>query len=227
MSQTTDNPFWQAMWREDQIEFHQDSVNPQLKAFWCQLALPRQARVLVPLCGKSLDMVWLAQQGHEIVGIELSAIAVKAFFDENGLKPIKKRIGNFVAWRHGRITILCGDFFALKKNSLGQIDAVYDRAALTALPEAARTGYVARLVDIMSLPAQMLLLTLEDVAPDVGKHSLGEVDEEVAALYNPYFDIAIAHGEMCVDDLADGRDGVATAKVYHMTPHQGKIDGAP
>lgn len=140
MLTSADNGLWLAMWKNRQTDFHQVLVNQQLQDHWHRLAIPAWGRVLVPLCGKSNDLIWLAEKGFQVVGIELSSVAVRAFFDENKLKPKKTRLGNFTVWRHGRISIFCGDIFLLKSASLGLIDAVYDRAALTALPEKNQEG---------------------------------------------------------------------------------------
>lgn len=142
-----DNLLWLQCWRDQQTDFNQKSVNPLLIRFWPGLGLVRGSRVFVPLCGKSLDMIWLAQQGHEVIGVELSPIAVRAFFRENHLKPTRRRVGPFTLWRQGRLSILCGDFFSLTLAELGQIDTVYDRAALTALPEAIRMLYISHYPD--------------------------------------------------------------------------------
>ncbi|MBT9097171.1 thiopurine S-methyltransferase [Methylovulum psychrotolerans] len=190
-----DNLLWLQCWRDQQTDFNQKSVNPLLIRFWPGLGLVRGSRVFVPLCGKSLDMIWLAQQGHEVIGVELSPIAVRAFFRENHLKPTRRRVGQFTLWQQGRLSILCGDFFSLTLAELGQIDTVYDRAALTALPEAIRMLYIAHLQAIVSQVAQVFLLTTEDAQAD---ETLGEalgVGEEITALYAEGFAIELTHVE--------------------------------
>src|SRR5665811_341557 len=140
-----DNVLWLQCWRDQRTDFNQKTVNQLLTRFWPSLDLARGIRVFVPLCGKSLDMIWLANQGHEVIGVELSPIAVRAFFRENRLQPARRQVGKFTLWKHGRLSILCGDYFSLTKGDLGHIDTVYDRAALTALPEDIRLLYVAHL----------------------------------------------------------------------------------
>jgi len=195
MSASRDNPLWLQLWRDRQTDFHQTSVNPLLSRFWPSLDLASKSRILVPLCGKSLDMLWLAEQGHEVVGIELSPLAVKAFFKENRLKPTKKRIGDFTCWQHGNIRILCGDYFALTTEQIGPIDTVYDRAALTALPEDIRPLYVAKLREIIPCSANIFLLTIEDADAEMTlKQALG-VDDELKALYAQGYNIELTHVE--------------------------------
>jgi thiopurine S-methyltransferase len=128
--------FWHNRWENNLTGFHLDEVNPYLKANWTSLNLKAGARVFVPLCGKSLDLIWLAAQGYEVVGIELSPRAVEAFFTENNLTAEHQKIGNLEYWQAEDISLFCGDFFALTTEILGQVDAVYDRASLIALPPA-------------------------------------------------------------------------------------------
>ena len=87
--------FWHERWQSNQLGFHQDATNQRLMTYWPQLALAAGSTVLVPLCGKSLDMAWLAAQGHKVLGIELSQIAVDAFFSENKLTVTKETVGEF------------------------------------------------------------------------------------------------------------------------------------
>ncbi len=152
--------FWHERWHNNLIGFHLDEVNPYLQEHWPELAVARGSRVLVPLCGKSMDLVWLAEQGYEVVGVELSPLAVAAFFDEQGLSADKNVADCFDVWRSGNITIICADFFDLTPADVGPIDVVYDRAALIAMPEKMRPGYVRQLKSLLKGPMKMLLVTL-------------------------------------------------------------------
>lgn len=190
-----DNHLWLQLWRDRQTDFHQETVNQLLTRFWPSLDHTQGSRVFVPLCGKSLDMIWLAKQGHKVIGVELSPIAVKAFFRENRLQPVKRRMGKFTVWEHGSISILCGDYFSLHKADLGHIDTVYDRAALTALPEDIRRLYVAQLRLIVPETTDVFLLTTEDAEENEPlEHDL-RVDQEVETLYSEGFEIDLAHVE--------------------------------
>ena len=143
------NQRWKAKWKADDIAFHQPQIHPHLIRFWPQLALPEGATVLVPLCGKSLDLGWLHQQGHRVIGVELSHIAIAAFFAERGLQPQRQRLGRFQRYWAGTLELWCGDLFDLRREDLGDIAAVYDCAALTALPAASRGHYVRQLSSLL------------------------------------------------------------------------------
>ncbi|TWC29457.1 thiopurine S-methyltransferase [Pseudomonas sp. SJZ079] len=153
--------FWQARWARNEIGFHAHEVNPYLQRYWPDLALPSGTRVLVPLCGKSLDMAWLAAQGCRVVGVELAQKAVEDFFSVHELQAQISQDGAFKVYRAGSLEIYCGDFFALTAQQLGDCQAFYDRAALIALPAEMRARYVAHLRELLAPGCQGLLVTLD------------------------------------------------------------------
>ena len=156
-----DAEFWNQRWREGRIGFHQDRVTPLLEQYWDALDLPAGARVLVPLAGKSLDMLWLAQKGYRVLGVELSQLAVSQFFTENHLSPTVSETQGSVWYRAGSIEMICGDAFALDAEVLQSCDAVYDRAALIALPPTLRTRYADQVYARLPSGCRGLLVTLE------------------------------------------------------------------
>ncbi|GAA3529090.1 thiopurine S-methyltransferase [Zobellella aerophila] len=185
-----DADFWHQRWQTSRIGFHQPRVNRQLQEHWQALASPERAEVLVPLCGKSLDMHWLAEQGHHIDGFELSPLAVRDFFIEAGVTPRQQQLTHYLCWQAGDISLYQGDFF--QAESLGKRYRVaYDRAALIALPEQLRARY-ARLVASLLVPGgQMLLITL-DYAPAQSEGPPFSVTEtEVRRLFEPCFEITL------------------------------------
>ena len=215
-----DNALWQQCWRDRQTDFHQTEVSPLLTRFWRGLDLAPGSRIFVPLCGKSLDMIWLAQQGYEVIGLELSPVAVRAFFHENHMQPTRRAVGRFTLWQSGRIVILCGDYFSVSRADLGSIDAVYDRAALTALPEDIRRRYVAHLKKILPPACKVFLLTVEDAEAGETREVRMGISAEIAALYGNDFEIELAHVESVTeagrDETGDAR--YAEHKVYRLVP---------
>jgi len=150
--------YWLERWQEGRIGFHRADVNPRLIQH--ARVLNDVVRVLVPLCGKSVDLEWLAVQGFEVVGTELSELAAQAFFTERGFLPSRRERGGFVELQHGNVTILVGDFFAARPEGLDYFDAVYDRAAMIALPAELRARYTAHLKTLLAPKAKLLLVTL-------------------------------------------------------------------
>lgn len=174
--------FWHQRWENNKIGFHLGQVNPYLVQYWPELELHTGSRVFIPLCGKSLDMLWLAEQGHEVIGVEISPIAVRAFFEENRLHPEVTSEGAFEIWSVDQITILLGDYFELKPAQLGEVGAVYDRASLVALPEEMREDYVEHLNALC--PAEpRLLITLDYDQSKMAGPPFAVSEEEVRELY--------------------------------------------
>jgi thiopurine S-methyltransferase len=155
-----DHAFWHQRWRENRIGFHQEAVNPYLQKHWQRLAVPPDAGVFVPLCGKSRDMIWLAER-YRVLGVELSPKAVEDFFREQGLQAARRSDAPFTVCEAEGVTLMCGDFFALQPAHTAGISAIYDRAALIALPPSMRADYAARLAALAPAGTAMLLLTLE------------------------------------------------------------------
>ena len=213
MISNRDNNLWLKFWRDQRDDFHQVEVNALLIKFWPKLDANQQQRVLVPLCGKSLDMLWLAEQGYNVLGIELSPVAVKAFFLENHLVYQRKQKGKFRLWVSGKISILCGDYFALKKSDLGQIDHVYDKAALTALPEDIRKLYVKQLRLILPDVINVFLLTTEDDDTLLNEQNELEIDSEINSLFSDDFNIMLAHVEASLHSNPEP----VLYKLYHLS----------
>ena len=152
--------FWKEAWSKRQIAFHNANVHPMLSGQLSTLGLDTGARLFVPLCGKSLDIHWLLKQGFRVCGIELVETAVQELFKELDLTPEVTQKGKLKLYSADRIDIYTGDFFDLSVIELKKIDAVYDRAALVALPEKMRKKYADHLI-ALSGAAPQLLITFE------------------------------------------------------------------
>jgi len=202
-----DQHFWHERWQRKEIGFHQAEVNPLLIQYWHELGLAPGSRVLVPLCGKSLDLLWLREQGHEVVGAELSRVAVAEFFDAAGLTPtITPSISHgetlnagLERWQADGIEIYCGDLFQLSASLLGRVDGWYDRAALVALPAAMRGPYVAHLRQLAPM-ARGLLITLDYPQERVAGPPFSVEPAEVAERYQRDFQLRPLASCPC-DDL--------------------------
>ncbi|PHX40212.1 thiopurine S-methyltransferase [Pseudomonas sp. NZIPFR-PS5] len=177
--------FWHERWAINQIGFNQASVNPHLLRLWPELTAMPGERVLVPLCGKSIDMVWLLNQGFHVVGAELSEIAVAGFFSENGWQPTIEERGALKVYRAEGCEIWCGDFFALTPEDVGDCTAFYDRAALIALPPDLRWRYIKQLNHLLSNDACGLLVTLDYDQSLIAGPPFSVDEDEVLQLLSP------------------------------------------
>ena len=152
-----DRKFWLERWESNRIGFHNYSVNPALEAHFEALSLTRSNRVFLPLCGKTLDISWLLSQEFRVVGVELSEMAIRQLFSELGIVPEVSNVGGAKHFQADSLDIFVGDFFALDAHMLGPVDAVYDRAALVALPDDMRRVYTAHLVQVTHNARQLLV----------------------------------------------------------------------
>lgn len=149
--------FWHQKWQRGDIGFHLDQANPLLVAHLDQLKLKANDRLFMPLCGKSLDIGYLLQRGYRVAGAELSELAVQALFESLNLRPTIQQVGTLKHYRGPSIDIYAGDVFSLDAQMLGGIDAIFDRAALVALPADMRKRYAAHLVEISQGAPQLLI----------------------------------------------------------------------
>ncbi|TAN05528.1 MAG: thiopurine S-methyltransferase [Rhodanobacteraceae bacterium] len=158
--------YWLQRWREGRTGWHHDKVMPLLEKHWPTLNVPRGARVLVPLCGKSLDMLWLAQQGLQVLGVDLSPVALETFLTDNQLHARGRAQAGSTHYEvtnppGGGIELVNGDVFSVAGAVLGACHAFYDRAALIALPAADRERLAGEVYATLAPAARGLLITLD------------------------------------------------------------------
>jgi len=190
-----DKNFWLEKWARNEIGFHEPNGNRLLQRWWPELAVPTGAVVLVPLCGKSPDMWWLRQRGYRVLGIELSEQAVQAFFQEYGLEPQTEQMDGFVRWSAEGIDILQGDLFELAAADRPIADALYDRAALIALPARDRPRYANVLRRCLSPKARGLLITLDYQPADEVGPPYSVAEQEVRELFGVLFSVGLLSRE--------------------------------
>lgn len=158
--------YWLQRWREGRTGWHHQDVMPLLEKHWPALHLPAGTRVLVPLCGKTLDMPWLARQGLRVLGVEVSPLAVQAFLAENNLQASRHAVGGATRYTVTNppgvgIEIINGDVFNVPATQLAACGAFYDRAAMIALPPELRTRLACEVYAQLPAGARGLLITLD------------------------------------------------------------------
>lgn len=174
--------FWQSRWEENKIAFHEDRPNALFSAHLSRLALAPGSRVFVPLCGKSNDLGWLADQGHRVVGVELNDGAVAEAYRTLSIRPDVVQAGRHVHYQSPRIEVFVGDFFDLTPELVGSVDAIYDRAALVALPPDMRRSYARFITTLTGLVPQFLIsFDYEQSQTEGPPFSVPE--EDISALY--------------------------------------------
>jgi len=181
--------FWLERWHKGEIGFHQEEINAHLKQYWRELQVEQGSTVFVPLCGKSRDMLWLSEQGFNVIGVELSEMAAQAFFAENGSTAVLESNDRFQMWKADGISILCGDFFDLSSSDLENVAAVYDRASLIALPPEMRTRYARHLANILPTGTKIMLITFEYPQSEMQGPPFSVTLGEVESLYREHAEI--------------------------------------
>ncbi|MDF3819629.1 thiopurine S-methyltransferase [Leptospira sp. 96542] len=185
-----DHDFWHQRWEKNEIAFHEKKANPLLVEYFDKLQLKEGSRVFLPLCGKTLDIHWLLSLGFRVAGVELSEIAIKQLFSELGMEPNISKIGSLKHYQAEGIDIFVGDFFQLDFQILGFVDAVYDRAALVALPQNLRVQYTKHLREITN-SAKQLLVCFEYEQSQMDGPPFSILENEVNDHYGKHYQMKI------------------------------------
>jgi thiopurine S-methyltransferase len=213
--------FWYERWKSNQIGFHLPEANPLLVKHFSALNLtpkiPQKTspRVFLPLCGKTLDIAWLLAQGYQVVGAELSQIAVEDLFSQLNLTPNITQKSNLTHFSAANIDIFVGDIFKLTPEIFGMVDAIYDRAALVALPDEMRKAYTAHLLALTNKAPQLLICFEYDQNLHAGPPFSISADE-VRKHYQTQHDLTLLSSK----SMTDGLKGKfpATEQVWLLTP---------
>ena len=178
---------WLEFWTNNETNWHSDVVTQELEKYLGLLKLESGDTVFIPLCGKSLDMIYMLNRGFSVIGVEVSEIGIKQFFHENGLDFTISQVGEFDLYSAKNIEIYCGDFFSLTSKHLCGVKAVFDRKSLIALDRNLRQKYVKHLNDIISLGVRILLITLHYPKHQMSGPPFSVDKSEVESLFSMAF----------------------------------------
>jgi len=194
-----DHVFWHERWNSGLTAFDQTDANSLLARHWGGLGLAAGSDVFVPLCGKTVDMAWLATAGHRVIGNELSPVAIEAFLQENALEAVWHREPAFTVYETPRYEFWCGDLFAMPAAPLAQVAAVYDRAALVALPADARRRYAHHVTDVIPADAVIFQLALEYDPAEMEGPPFSVPLAEIEELYGGTFALDVIASENAIE----------------------------
>lgn len=207
--------YWQDKWANQQIGFHQKEPHAYMVQYHSALNLQPDDQVFVPLCGKTNDIGWLLNQGHRVCGVELNESAVQALFDNLALTPEVHNLPTLKRYQHKDLQVYVGDIFNLTADLLGPVHAIYDRAALVALPPEMRKRYTEHLRHTTNNTQQLLITFDYDQNAMAGPpHSVPA--EEVHQHYNPHYSV-----HTLAESAVDGglkKTTAATEVVWHLQP---------
>lgn len=185
-----EHQFWHDKWQSNEIGFHQRNTNPWLIRHLDKLPLPVNGHWFLPLCGKTRDIDWLIQQGFQVSGCELNESAVTQLFSRLDLQPTITTTAQHRIYRTRQLTVWVGDVFELTAGDLGHVDAVFDRAALVALPEHMRPAYASH-ITMITASAPQLLICFEYQQSLMSGPPFSVPAQEVMQLYKDHDDIKV------------------------------------
>lgn len=201
--------FWHKRWSEGRIGFHLAQANPLLTDYWPTLELAANTPVFVPLCGKSQDMIWLMQRGHRVQAVELSRAAIEEFDRENSLQGRWETIDGLDCYQTDTIQIWHADFFKLSQVHTGPIQAIFDRAALIALPEQMRQQYAQHLSSLTAANCSQLLISLEYEQSKRAGPPFAVLEDEIHSLYPaPQWTISLLGKKAIADKHPQSQDSI-------------------
>ncbi len=189
------NEYWHTKWKTKDIAWDQQQPNPLLVEYINHLKLKPGSKIFVPLSGKSIDMAWLAHQDYQVIGVELNLDACKLFFAEYEIPYQQSKVGKFDLLSSEKITLLSGDIFDLDKTNLGPVDAIYDRAALIALPIKIRQKYAQKINSLTEPHTQILLITFRYNENEMEGPPFSVNKQEIQKLYGESFHISLLYNE--------------------------------
>ena len=185
-----DKTFWLQKWEKNEIAFHESEANPTLVKHFNKLLMKKDARVFVPLCGKTLDIAWLVSHGYHVAGAELSELAIKQLFANLDVTPKISKLGDIFCYSAEQIEIFVGNIFDLTPDLLGRVDAIYDRAALVALPKEMRHQYTKHLMQLTDHAPQLLITYAYDQNQMSGP-PFSVTNDEVALHYGDCYNVTL------------------------------------
>ncbi|MBX7148309.1 thiopurine S-methyltransferase [bacterium] len=188
-----DESFWHNRWKNNEIAFHEGKANALLVKHFSKLSLVKGSRIFVPLCGKTADIHWLLSQGYHVAGAELSSLAIDQLFTDLGVQPKIDTLGKLTHYSANNIDIFVGNIFDLTSATLGSIDAIYDRAALLALPQDLRKQYTAHLTAITNKAPQLMIVFEYDQTKQEGP-PFSISTEEIKGHYEKTYHISFIEG---------------------------------
>ena len=191
---------WESRWQEERIGFHLKEVNPYLMRFSDQLLRQNPDRVFVPLCGKTLDLCWLATKTKKVIGVELVSKAVLDFFAENNIDYLSQHDETLQKFSSKSIDIYLGDFFDLNPEQTSSFKAIYDCASIVAIEQPERREYVNHLISFLDTAGRILLITLEYNQNQMEGPPYSVPAEEIESLFAPLGSLKLLETFDILDD---------------------------
>ncbi len=203
MKQTVD---WHSHWTRKSPGFHEGQVNSYLQQFLPLYNLQPGDTIFMPLCGKSVDILWLSQQGYQVIGVELSKIAIESFFAESEIDFVKVQHDKLVAYEAPGITLYLGDYMNMQADTLTDCKLVYDRASIVAIESFNRKSYKRKMLELISPATPMLLVTLDYDQSVMHGPPFSVPVNEIAELYQPEYRLELLQSSEQIEERPKWRE---------------------
>jgi len=214
--------YWQSRWHKNNTGWHMDDIYPLLTKLWPRLSIKPDTNVLVPLCGKSLDLHWLTDRGHHVTGVEVSRKALRKVMDRHSGDFTEDASHGFTIYHSELLELWEGDFLKLPANEIPKPDIIYDKAAIVALPPERRELYARKLLECCGKHTQILLQTFEYNQEEMNGPPFSVTEEELNQLLGKHFEFTLMHEQSKMDELSKfqrrGLSSYLIEKVYHLKP---------
>jgi len=191
---------WESRWKEGRIGFHLTEVNSYLIRHCNQILNKTSEKILVPLCGKTLDICWLSKRTKKVVGVELVRKAVENFFEENNINYRVHQVQKFNLFKNDNVEIYQGDFFDLTVPNIGQFFAIYDRASIVSMDFLSRERYVEHLMSFLFEGGKILLITLDYDQNQMIGPPYSVSAQEIEKLFSKYGTVELLETCDVIDD---------------------------
>lgn len=216
--------YWRSRWRKNNIGWHMKDVHPQLADIWSQLSFTSNPRVLVPLCGKNIDMRWMAEQGSYVIGVEVSRKALQEFMHDIPHEFQEKSSHGFTIYKSDSFELWEGDFFQLPIDKIPPLDLIYDKASIVALSPDMRKEYAHKLLALSNPDTHILLQTFEYRQEEMNGPPFSVMEGEVKNLLGEQLQIDLVHEQSKLDQVSKFRQrGLSSyflEKIYHLSPSE-------
>ncbi|MEL7832963.1 thiopurine S-methyltransferase [Fodinibius sp. Rm-B-1B1-1] len=214
--------YWQSRWRKDNTGWHMDMVYPPLPKLWKRLNIKSESRILVPLCGKSLDLHWLAEHSQKVIGVDVSHKALHTVMEKYPETFSQTSSHNFTVYKSSSLELWEGDFMKLPTKEITPIDLVYDKASIIALPPKMRPQYAQKILDLCGNTTRILLQTFEYIQEEMNGPPFSVDEKELQKLFGHNFRLQLMHEQSKLEELEPfqqrGLSSYLTEQVFYLTP---------
>jgi thiopurine S-methyltransferase len=214
--------YWQSRWQKENTGWHMDTVYPPLPHLWDHLGMTADARVLVPLCGKSLDLLWLADHCDTVTGVEVSPKALQHLMQQHNESFLRENSHGFTVYRSDSLVLWEGDFAKLPADQIPPQDLIYDKASIIALPAKKRQRHAEKIIELSNADTQILVQTFEYDQSEMNGPPFSVDEQELKKLFAHRFNFKCIHEQSKLEELQEfkkrGLSSYLTEKIFHLTP---------